>query len=330
MVWGGAYRSTVLVWGHRSTVGLGVWVDSSWPMEQVNTSWSDPSPPPEQKDRHDCKHYLPRSVWSISEVKQMVHKHNISGPDCLHFFFAHMRKIPLFCYTGQALNFLFLVNQTHSFCPTCLSAKQGQMISLRGSKKVIFAAHKTFNQLNSVNFVIPVNKKIRNDMVTVPWSVKQPNASFELGWGCLFKTQFQSENIRQWKFHLVAHWARGLTPWLPWVRGLMPNHPGHEALCPNRPGHKTFCPNHPWAQGLVPRVVRVQGLATMQFELVFHSPPPLIAKRSKSLVKTKSVQVSPPPEHRTTTPCTFTEWQKAFVGPHHQTKISRQKQPINH
>ena len=33
---------------------------------------------------------------------------------------------------------------------------------------------------------------------------------------------------------------------------------------------------------------------------------------------------------RTTTPCTFTEEQKAFIGPHHQTKISRQKQPINH
>ena len=83
-------------------------------------------------------------------------------------------------------------------------------------------------------------------------------------------------------------------------------------------------------QGLAPRVVRVQGLMPMQFELVFCSPLPLGAKRLKSSVNTKNVQVSLPPEHRTTMPCTFTGWQKAFVGPHHQTKISRQKQPINH
>ena len=29
----------------------------------------------------------------------------------------------------------------------------------------------------------------------------------------------------------------------------------------------------------------------------------------------------PTPANRTTTPSTFTEQQKAFVGPHHQTKI---------
>ena len=68
-------------------------------------------------------------------------------------------------------------------------------------------------------------------------------------------------------------------------------------------------------------------LAPMQFELVFCSQPPFGAKMSKCLIKTKSVQVSPPPEHRNTTPCTFTEWKKAFVGPLHQTKISRLKQP---
>ena len=91
-----------------------------------------------------------------------------------------------------------------------------------------------------------------------------------------------------------------------------------------------------WVRGFIPRgdpspwhyVVLPQNnsnhLAPMQFELVFCSPLPLGA-RSKSLVKTKSVQVSPPPECRTTTPCTFTERQKAFIGPHHQTKISRQK-----
>ena len=48
------------------------------------------------------------------------------------------------------------------------------------------------------------------------------------------------------------------------------------------------------------------------------SPPPV---STKSSITTYSGQVSPPPEHRTTTPCTFTEWQKAFVGPHHGPKF---------
>ena len=72
------------------------------------------------------------------------------------------------------------------------------------------------------------------------------------------------------------------------------------------------------------------GLAPMQFELVFCSPQPLSAKSLKSWVMTCSVEVSPLPANRTITPFTFTEWQKAFVGPHHQTKILGQKQPINH
>ena len=84
------------------------------------------------------------------------------------------------------------------------------------------------------------------------------------------------------------------------------------------------------AQGLTPNVIMVQGLALMQFEIVFCSPPPLGAKSSKSSVMTCSVEVPPPPANRTTTPCTFTEWQKAFVGPRHQTKILGQKQQINH
>ena len=46
------------------------------------------------------------------------------------------------------------------------------------------------------------------------------------------------------------------------------------------------------------------GFAPMQFERVFCSPPPLGAK---SLVMTFSVEVSPPPANRTTTPCTFTK-----------------------
>ena len=130
------------------------------------------------------------------------------------------------------------------------------------------------------------------------------------------------------------------------AQALVPSHPC--ALLPLHP--PALAPSHPCnflplcppalavrAQGLMPKAVRaqglvprVQGLVPMQFELVFCSPPPLSAKRSKSLVKTKSVQVSPPPEHRTTTPCTFTEQQKAFVGPHHLSKISGQKPPINH
>ena len=45
-----------------------------------------------------------------------------------------------------------------------------------------------------------------------------------------------------------------------------------------------------------------RGLVPMQFEAIFRSTPPLGAKRSKSSVTTKNVQVSPPPENRTTTP----------------------------
>ena len=56
---------------------------------------------------------------------------------------------------------------------------------------------------------------------------------------------------------------------------------------------------------------------------VLGSPPPV---STKSSITTYSGQVSPPPANRTTTPCTFTKQQKAFVGPHHCTKISRQKQ----
>ena len=40
----------------------------------------------------------------------------------------------------------------------------------------------------------------------------------------------------------------------------------------------------------------------MQFKLVFRSPLSLGAKSSKSLVMTCSVEVSPPPANRTTTP----------------------------
>ena len=37
----------------------------------------------------------------------------------------------------------------------------------------------------------------------------------------------------------------------------------------------------------------------------------------KSSITTYSGQMSPPPANRTTTTCTLTELQKAFVGPHH-------------
>ena len=41
----------------------------------------------------------------------------------------------------------------------------------------------------------------------------------------------------------------------------------------------------------------------------------------KSSISTYSGEASPPPENRTTTQCTFTEPQKAFIGPHHGPKI---------
>ena len=47
-------------------------------------------------------------------------------------------------------------------------------------------------------------------------------------------------------------------------------------------------------------------------------------------VSTYSGEVSPPPANRTTIPYTFTELQKAFVGPHHGPKSLGQKQPIDH
>ena len=42
----------------------------------------------------------------------------------------------------------------------------------------------------------------------------------------------------------------------------------------------------------------------------------------KTLITTYSGEVSPPPENRTITQSTFTEPQKAFVGPHHGPKIN--------
>ena len=112
--------------------------------------------------------------------------------------------------------------------------------------------------------------------------------------------------------------SKSFTRWLIcWARGLVPQ------------GNPS-----PWCYVVSPQnnsnCLGARGLAPMQFKLVFCSPLPLVAKRSKSFIKTKSVQVSSPPEHRTITPCTFTERQKAFIGLHHQTKISKQKQPINH
>ena len=50
----------------------------------------------------------------------------------------------------------------------------------------------------------------------------------------------------------------------------------------------------------------------------------------KTLITTYSGEVSPPPANRTTIPYTFTELQKAFVGPHHGPEILGQKQPIDH
>ena len=50
----------------------------------------------------------------------------------------------------------------------------------------------------------------------------------------------------------------------------------------------------------------------------------------KTSITTYSGEVSPPHANRTTIPYTFTELQKAFVGPHHGPKILGQKQPIDH
>ena len=122
----------------------------------------------------------------------------------------------------------------------------------------------------------------------------------------IFGSLFKNKAVK--KFHEVAH--------LLGTRPCAPRRSIASALCSI--ASEKF--NH----------LRVRGLVPMHFELVFCSPPPFSAKRSKSSVKTKSVQVSPPPEHRTTTPCTFTEWQKAFVGPHQMSKILGQKPPINH
>ena len=53
-------------------------------------------------------------------------------------------------------------------------------------------------------------------------------------------------------------------------------------------------------------------------------------RSKKTSITTYTGEVSPPPANRTTIPYTFTELQKAFVGPHHGPKILGQKQPIDH
>ena len=50
----------------------------------------------------------------------------------------------------------------------------------------------------------------------------------------------------------------------------------------------------------------------------------------KTSITAYSGEVSPPPANRTTIPYTFTELQKAFIGPHHGPKILGQKQKIDH
>ena len=57
---------------------------------------------------------------------------------------------------------------------------------------------------------------------------------------------------------------------------------------------------------------------------------PTTCGKTKISITTYSGEVSPPPANRTTIPYTFTEPQKAFVGPHHGPKILGQKQPIDH
>ena len=50
----------------------------------------------------------------------------------------------------------------------------------------------------------------------------------------------------------------------------------------------------------------------------------------KTSITTYSGEVSPPRANRAIIPYTFTEPQKAFIGPHSGAKILGQKQPIDH
>ena len=55
-----------------------------------------------------------------------------------------------------------------------------------------------------------------------------------------------------------------------------------------------------------------------------------VQKDQTSSITTYSVEVSPPPSSTFTTPSTFSEWQMAFIGPHHRPKIMGQKDQTNH
>ena len=67
------------------------------------------------------------------------------------------------------------------------------------------------------------------------------------------------------------------------------------------------------------------------FKLVFHSHYFSVQKVQTSLVMTCSVEVSPPSASTIPIPpSTFTEQQKAFIGPHHRPKILQWKDQTNH
>ena len=55
-----------------------------------------------------------------------------------------------------------------------------------------------------------------------------------------------------------------------------------------------------------------------------------VQKVQTSSIMTCSAEVSPPPESTISPASAFTEQQKAFIGPHHLSKILGQKPPINH
>ena len=109
--------------------------------------------------------------------------------------------------------------------------------------------------------------------------------------------------------------GHGVRPHVLGAKGTRPSalcmRAGHETLCAGCKGHKASCPGHEGPEGslnwfFVPHCLSVQKVQTTP-------------------IMTSSVEMSPPPASTIPTPFTFTEWQKAYVGPHHQSKIIGEK-----
>ena len=112
--------------------------------------------------------------------------------------------------------------------------------------------------------------------------------------------------FRQWKFHQVARWARGLQ----------------------------FAQGHSQNTFLCLRVTSEQGMKAQGHEgscnCLFVPHCFSVQKVRTSSIVTCSVEVSPLIECTIATTSAFTEQQKAFIDPHHLSKILEQKPPINH